>query len=379
MGASQNAKDTTGGGPVKVLYIGNYKDGTGWANACINNILALDTAGVEVVPRAITFNDSASSCPERVLELEGGSEVGCDICIQHTLPHLYSYNSKFKNIGFLATETSNFSESSWQHYANLMDEMWVPTNFCKRACVQSGVTKPVKVAPHSLDMSRYDSVKYLNQGSKIDNLVNTFNFAFIGEFVERKNIQALSKAFHMEFDVEEPVNLYIKTSQQTLDYVQNYLEQIRQGLKIRKTYKEEVVISGHLEKDDYMSVLAQCHSFVMPSRGEGFCIPALEAMAMGIPVIYTEGTGMDDFCSGKAVQSSQVPCFGAMSTMEYLYTANERWGEIDLEGLMFAMRESFMKWNTGIATQESRDALERAKKFSHKKIGLQLKEILNGC
>ena len=55
---------------MKVLYIGNYKDGTGWANACINNILALDAAGVDVVPRAITFNNSAGGCPQKILELE---------------------------------------------------------------------------------------------------------------------------------------------------------------------------------------------------------------------------------------------------------------------------------------------------------------------
>lgn len=364
---------------MKILYIGNYKDGTGWANACINNILALDAVGLEVVPRPITFNDSAGSCPERVLELEKNSEAGCDICIQHTLPHLYSYNSKFKNIGFLATETSNFIESSWQHHCNLMDEIWVPTASCRRACINSGVKVPVKIAPHSLDISKCNAVKYLNQGSKIDSLMDTFNFAFVGEFVERKNIQALVKAFHMEFDIDEPVNLYIKTSQQTLDYVQNYFNQIKQGLKIRKRYKEEVVICGQLSEDDYMSVLAQCHSFVMPSRGEGFCIPALEAMAMGIPVIYTEGTGMDDFCSGKRVRSSEVPCFGAMSTIDYLYTANEKWNEIDLEALMFAMRESFMKWKTGLATEESHTALEQAKNYSHKEIGIVLKEILNGC
>ena len=363
---------------MKVLYIGNYKDGTGWANACINNILALDAAGVEVVPRPITFNNSAGSCPERILQLEDNSEVGCDICIQHTLPHLYSYNSKFKNIGFVATETSNFIESSWQHHANLMDEIWVPTESCRSACIQSGVTKEVKIAPHSLDTSKYNEIKYLEKGSKIENLLHTFNFAFVGEFVERKNIQALVKAFHMEFEPDEPVNLYIKTSQQSLDYVQNYFTQIKSGLKLRKNYKEEVVICGQLSKDDYLSVLAQCHSFVMPSRGEGFCIPALEAMAMGIPVIYTEGTGMDDFCYGTSVKSSEAPCFGAMSTMEYLYTANEKWREVDVQELMVSMREAFMKRDTGTAAENSRICLERSKEFSHESIGSKLKEILNG-
>ena len=324
---------------MKVLYIGNYKDGTGWANACINNILALDSVGVEVVPRPISFNNSAGDCPQRILELEESSEAGCDICIQHTLPHLYSYNSKFKNIGFLATETNNFIESSWQHHANLMDEIWVPTEFCKTACIHSGVNKDVKVAPHSLDLSPYQDEKYKQQGPKVENLLNTFNFAFVGEFVERKNIQALARAFHSEFDYDEPVNLYVKTSSQSLDYVQNYFKQIKDGLKLRKNYKEEVVICGNLPKENYISVLSQCHSFIMPSRGEGFCIPALEAMAMGIPVIYTKGTGMDDFCYGSPIESYKTPCFGAMSTMDYLYTANEKWNEINVESLMFAMRE----------------------------------------
>ena len=311
--------------------------------------------------------------------LEMRSTEGCDICIQHTLPHLYSYNSKFKNIGFLATETSNFVESSWQNHANLMDEIWVPTNSCKSACIHSGVKKPIKVAPHSLDLSDYQSEKYTQEGPKVENLLNTFNFAFIGEFIERKNLQALARAFHSEFEPDEPVNLYVKTSGQPIEYVQNYFKQIRNGLKLRKKYKEEIVICGSLPKKDYISVLSQCHSFVMPSRGEGFCIPALEAMSMGIPAIYTEGTGMDDFCYGNAVKSNKTPCFGALSTLDYVYTANEKWMEIDIEHLMVCMRNAFMKWKTELATQESHEALKRAKQFSHNIVGLKLKEILNDC
>ena len=161
---------------MKVLYIGNYKDGTGWGNACANNILALDAVGVDVVPRAITFNNSNGGCNERILELESKSESGCDICIQHTLPHLYSYSSKFKNIGFIETETSNFIESSWQHHANLMDKILVPVSSSKEACIRSGVTRPIEVVPHCLDIDKYKSYKELNQGSKIEQLLNTFNF-----------------------------------------------------------------------------------------------------------------------------------------------------------------------------------------------------------
>ena len=365
---------------MKVLYINNYRDGTGWANAGINNMLALDAAGVDVVPRAITFNDTDREYPARLRELElkhakRSSNVDCDVAIQHTLPHLYSYDSNYKNIGFLAVESYDFRKTNWQRHINLMDELWVPNKQSLETAERSGVKIPIKIVPHSLDMSSYKQT----QGSKIKELETTFTFGFIGEFVERKNIQALARAFHSEFDYDEPVNLYVKTSSQTLDYVQNYFQQIRNGLKIRKKYKEEVVICGSLPKESYISILAQCHSFVMPSRGEGFCIPALESMAMGIPVIYTEGTGMDDFCYGSAVQSKMTPCFGAMSTMNYLYTANEKWMEIDVEHLMLCMRNAFMKWKTNTETEESRAALEASAKYSHQEVGKNIKEILNDC
>jgi len=53
MGRGTTSNDATKGNVMKVLYIGHYKDGTGWGNAAINNILALDAVGVKVVPRAI--------------------------------------------------------------------------------------------------------------------------------------------------------------------------------------------------------------------------------------------------------------------------------------------------------------------------------------
>jgi len=359
---------------MKVLYIGHYKDGTGWANAAINNILALDSVGVEVVPRAITFETEPKSYPNRIQELEQASSEGCDICIQHTLPHLYSYNSNFKNIGFIASETNHFKDSSWQHYANLMDEIWVPSMHTRVACRMSNIKVPVNIAPHSLDTSSYSKML---EGNKIQELVHTFNFAFVGEFIERKNVQALIRAFHTEFGVSEPVNLFIKTSQQSLDYVQNYCKQIKNGLKLRKRYKEEIVVCGYLSKEDYVSVLSQCHSFVMPSRGEAFCIPALEAMALGIPVIYTKKTGMDDFCLGTAVKSIQVPCVGAISTLPNLCTANNKWAEINVEELAIAMRKVYMQWQTEASQKQRKASIKKAKSYSHQKVGAQLKELLN--
>ena len=83
---------------MKVLYVGCYRDGTGWGNAAIDYILSLDAAGVDVVPRAIKLNNEQVELPSRIVELENKSSSGCDVCIQHILPHFMEYSSSLKRI-----------------------------------------------------------------------------------------------------------------------------------------------------------------------------------------------------------------------------------------------------------------------------------------
>lgn len=356
---------------MKVLYIGHYKDGTGWGDAAKNNILALYKAGVEVVPRAISYNETDSETDEKILELEQESTEGCDICIQHTLPSNYVYDSRFKNIGYLAIESSDFCDTLWHKNINMMDELWVPSEYVKKACIKSGVTIPIKIAPHALDVDSYANSP---DGAKIEQLLDTFNFVFVGEFIERKNIKALLRAFHTEFHPKEPVNILIKTSGIDIKELEAYCDSIKKGLKLRNEYKKELTISGRLEKQDYISVLKQCHSFVMPSRGEGFCIPALEAMCLGIPVIYTEGTALSEFCAGVWVESKNDSCFGGMGSLPNIYTANSEWLEINIKDLQLAMRNAYMRHNDDKLKKE---CLERSKKYSHENIGNLFKELLN--
>ena len=360
---------------MKVLYIGHYRDGTGWANAAVNNILALHKAGIDVVPRAVSYNNRDSEYPQQIKDLELKSSYGCDVCIQHVLPHLYNYSSKYKkNIGYLATETTNFKDVGWAQHCNMMDQIWVPSLASKGSCRLSGVKSDIQIVPHSLDISSYLACE---EGRQIQELKNSFNFVFIGEFTERKNIQALLKAFYSEFDLMEPVNLFIKTSGKDLEYINNYCEQVKSGLKLRKKYKKEIVVSGKLSEKDYIAVLKQCHVFVMPSRGEGFCIPALEAMSVGIPVISTANTGLDDFSSSFKVESHKTPCFGAVDTLPHLDSASSEWYEINLQQLKFIMRSMYMKYVSGEFKDCCNQAISNSQQYDHTFIGQEMKEILN--
>ena len=355
---------------MKILYIGHYRDGTGWGNAALNNILAMDAGGISVVPRAITYEVQDREYPDRIKELEEQDQSDCDIVVQHTLPVNYVYDASYKkNIGCFCIESDNLKPTGWLEHLNLMDEVWVACRANKIIAEESGVTAPIKVVPYSLDLDKYQNP----EGNQIDSLQNNFTFGFVGEFIERKNLKALVRAFHMEFDPKEPVNLFIKTSRTTLEGVQKYLEHIKNGLKIRKTYKEEVILAGMVDEKDYISVINQIDCFVMPSRGEAFCIPGLECMALGIPSIYTEGTGMD-YLVGDAVKSYKTPCFGAVESMSYIDTAESNWLEIDVIELARTLRKMYDNYNKETVSKKCKVAAETR---SHEHVGSIIKDYLN--
>ena len=141
---------------MKVLYIGCYRDGTGWAQAAIDYILSMDAAGIDVVPRPVKLNSRQVDLPERIIELEKKADTGCNICIQHVLPHMMDFNGRFeKNIALYATETSNFKRSIWSERINQMDEAWVINNEMKLTSESSGVNIPIKVVPHACNVSKF--------------------------------------------------------------------------------------------------------------------------------------------------------------------------------------------------------------------------------
>ena len=111
---------------MKVLYLGHYRERSGWANAAINNILALDSVGVDVVCRNVSLTDRVGEPPARILELENKVTQDATHCIQHLLPHhLVGTSIVQKNVAYFASETIDLQKNIWHDNLKLMDEVWV--------------------------------------------------------------------------------------------------------------------------------------------------------------------------------------------------------------------------------------------------------------
>jgi glycosyltransferase involved in cell wall biosynthesis len=296
------------------------------------------------------------------------------------------YDSSFdKNIGFFVVETSNIKYTSWPGHLNLMDEIWVPCSSMIKDGFASGITKPIKLVPHTFNIEEYKN-KYPKLNLPI---ANKFTFYFVGEFNRRKHLSALIKAFHTEFSIEEPVELVLKvnkygTSPDNLaNEIKNFCNQIKDGLKLYKDpsrYKPEIIITVDIPREDLLRLHATCDCFVVPSYGEAWCIPAWEAMAMGKLVIASATGGMLDYIdserNGFLVGGSMEPAFGQMDTFEEFGTAREQWFDISTRQLMQTMRRVY-ELSPSRKAEIGLEGHMSAFKYGYTQIGNLIKELLN--
>tara|TARA_Y100001938_G_C8093200_1_gene436393 strand:+ start:2725 stop:3894 length:1170 start_codon:yes stop_codon:yes gene_type:complete len=369
---------------MKILYVGCYKDGTGWGNAAQGYILALDKSGVEIVPRFIKLNDREVDIPERIKELERNDSKNCDVVIQHVLPHHSYFRGEFdKNISLYVTETSNCNSSLWPEKINLMDEAWVPNTYmASEQAKNSNIFTPHHVVPHAFDMTKYQK-EY--EPLEIPQIQDTFVFYYIGENTKRKNISAILKAFHLEFRKHEPVSLVIKShspglsEHESFQSLQNLCEAVKRGLKLYKNssdYKKEIFICDYLTDDQIMRIHQTCNCHVSTSFGEAWSIPTFEAMAMGNTPICTDTGGPRDYLPGGGylIDSSQEPCFGVMDTFDYIYTGSESWDTPSIRHLRECMRDAFE--NKESREKMADEGIKKAYDYSYANVGNTMKKIL---
>jgi glycosyltransferase involved in cell wall biosynthesis len=301
---------------------------------------------------------------------------------------MLDYRGEFdQNIALYFTETDSIRYSGWPDYINLMDSAWVACKDSQRTSISSGVNIPVEVMPVPCDPSRY-AQRY--EKLIFPELDGKFVFYFVGEVTRRKNLVALLKAFHIEFEPDEPVGLLIKAnypglspeecSQRVVEMTKDVKKQLKK-FKDTSQYKGEVVITQRLSQNQMMQLHITGDCFVMPSFGEGWNLPAFDAMGLGKTPICIEQGGAKDFLSygyetaGWHVISHSEPCFGmADASLPELYSGMENWQNISVNGLRRVMRYAYeMK---ELREKRGGFGIDRVYDFSYDKIGSLMKEKL---
>lgn len=387
---------------MKVLYSSIYRDGAGYSYAALENIMALDTVGIDVVCRPISLaRESHNMSNDKIKELESKSLDNIDAVIQHIPADYFECKKGVKSIGMLEWETQKIP-AHWVERCNMMDQIWVPCEHNKWACENAGVTVPVVVLPHACDVKKYDYTGRLDW----DVLKNKCVFYTISEFSRRKNFSALLRAYYHAFTSEDKVCLIIKTSvdgftdKQTTDHMKKFVSDIKKSANIfddESKYPPVICCTKRFTDEEIMKLHNSGDVFVLPSHGEAWSMPAHDALGFGKLLIVSKHGGFVDLASKytyqtidgnkhpvgvvsqgycRFIEGQYTPCFGMLHHPDHLYSGKNLWFDPSVENLSAHMTTYYQMYLENNISKYREAARSRAFQFSRENVGQIAKNIL---
>ncbi|GMJ14391.1 hypothetical protein like AT3G10630 [Hibiscus trionum] len=236
---------------------------------------------------------------------------------------------------------------------NRMDSVWVPTEFHVSTFVQSGVdqSKVVKVV-QPIDVRFFDPLKYepldiaaagnLVLGAKKPDSSPGKEFVFLSVFKWefRKGWDVLLEAYLKEFSKDDGVALYLLTNpyHSSSDFDNKIVEFVEDSdlKKPVNGWALVYVIDTHIAQTNLPRLYKAADAFVLPSRGEGWGRPVVEAMAMSLPVITTNWSGPTEYTTAENSYPLQVERMSEVTEGPF---KGHLWAEPSITELRALMRQ----------------------------------------
>jgi glycosyltransferase involved in cell wall biosynthesis len=152
------------------------------------------------------------------------------------------------------------------------------SEFNRRELEEAGY-RPTAVLPILPDWSIYERA-----GSRLTRALyddGRTNILFVGRISPNKRIEDLIRvfAFYQRYLNPESRLLLVGDHRGYEKYLDR-LQEMAAALRL-----EEVVFTGHVDEDDLVACYRLGHLFLCLSDHEGYCVPLLEAMAVGLPIV----------------------------------------------------------------------------------------------
>ncbi|MFL5963062.1 MAG: glycosyltransferase family 4 protein [Gaiellaceae bacterium] len=173
-----------------------------------------------------------------------------------------------------------------------VDEVWTPSEYSRRSFLAAGVAPElVHVVPNGVDLERFTPA---GEAWPLPQPAGTV-FLFVGGTTFRKGIDLLLDAYGRAFTSADDVLLVVKGFGGGTFYRGQTAEAALEEFQSCPEAPRLLAIDEEVPFDRLPSLYRSADCLVQPYRGEGFCLPVLEALACGVPAIVTDGGPTDDF------------------------------------------------------------------------------------
>jgi glycosyltransferase involved in cell wall biosynthesis len=160
-----------------------------------------------------------------------------------------------------------------------------------------------------------------------------FTFLHVSSGMARKGLDVLLDGYGRAFGGSDPVQLILRVAPEN-----QIAQQVHEFAASRDDAPRVVLETRDLPGPLYYRLFERSHCFVSATRGEGFGLPAAEAMLFGVPVIITGFGGQTDFCTD---ETAWLVDYAMQPAKTHFSLEGSMWAEPDPEHLSSLMRRAF--------------------------------------
>jgi glycosyltransferase involved in cell wall biosynthesis len=340
-----------------VIWIGPLLDRGGYGNVSRNFVKGLHRVGFPVRTFSVGV-EHAEVDPDdaRLVRDLAGAEVGgraaAVVNLEPEMLRGLRIEGVAQQVCCSIFETDRIP-AHWPECFEPFDEVWVPSEFNLRTYGASGVPpgKLVKI-PYGIDTQAFaPRVQATGEG-------RPFRFLYCFAFGWRKGFDLLLRAYREEFTADDDVELVLKV------FAAGGVEQDALRDTFLAIFREDperdpatlpalLVIDDPVSQAELQDLYASADVYFSTDRANGWGMPALECMAMGVPCATIDWSGSTEFMrAGDAVlipaQDELVPVDERLAAFRPdLYTGH-RWPDVRPESVRAALRWSFENRGGGL-------------------------------
>lgn len=288
----------------------SYLSGEGMYSRMSAKVLwALDRARVDVNLGFLEGADRAELDDFRINDMKNRGRDRDRPQVLFGPPDMLSRADGSYNIAYVSTPYERFEEP-WVKEMNRLDEVWVTSEWQRRAARDAGVKRPLYVMPPGVDPD------YLNPGIKSYGLQGRFAFLATVEWGRAYASETLLRAFTEEFGEEEKVVLILNvrsplsvdedatgwSAEAAIAGGTGEVEEAVEALGLGLGRAQVVFVVDHeLEPYEMGSLYRSVACVVYAGRSAEPGTALIDPLACGVPVIAPDWGSASELVDGEAV------------------------------------------------------------------------------
>jgi glycosyltransferase involved in cell wall biosynthesis len=341
---------------LKMTYFGILRAPTSWAKVgreMVRELLEINV-DLNVFERKGFLYDSNMSLPPTV-QNRITTSFRDDAIFTFEHPINYRFLKGRCKAGLLTYE-STVVPSQWvEAIDQFLDLLFLPSYFCRDLFIEAGVSPDkIRVLPYGYRPDIYykkSAIAPIQDRKKC-------RFLTVASPHKREGLDMLLDAYEQAFSDQEDVVLTIKLNylpkQKSKPFEHPALVQRINDWRDARRLPEVVLIHDFLTEEQMAQLYRTSSCYVSATRGEGFGMAFLEALACGLPIIVTGWGGHLDFLNA---DNARLVAYRLIKAKEIQYDCqdiNALIAEPDVADLAEQMRSVYEEDKQSVAPKQSR-------------------------